>query len=394
MRETVLSTTRKKPYHVYMEKTLPTPATAYTVTERASKRYNTVVDVFDYGVKNECVTPLDLALSQTPNINPDQLVLVPAAGIGTYVLAAIIKGATPSNIVAVELNFAYCDLGDGIFGVLGVTYVNTDFLTYRPDMKFDVIIGNPPYQNGKNSQFYAKFLQAAERLLKDGGYFSLLTPSKASLPSSKSAPILKALGWNTVEFNMESFFTSQGQTIAKYSGVKGSTSESVAVICNGELKKFPTGSVFPVHEVDFTAIGILQKFFSHSKKLGWVKLKEEPKGNYVYTARVAKGFSETRPKGGKYAFVSHVNKCDEYFDGRFLSCKSKKQAEQYQWLLRQSRLYRFAVYCCTRAKFVPPLFWQLTPDLVEFTSNEELYNAVGLTPKEVDYITEWNKLND
>lgn len=261
-------------------------------------------------------------------------------------------------------------------------------------MYFNVVIGNPPYQNGKNSQFYAKFLSKTRELLAPGGYFSLLVPSKASLPTSKGYPLLKDLGWNSVEFNVESVFTWQGQTIALYSGLRGASEPVIRVSCGSLSKELPADSVFPVHNVDFTAISILNKFFAVEQKMGWKKLKEEPKGSYVYTARVAKGFSETRPKGGSYAFMSKVNECDEYFDGRFLLCKSDEEATQYQWMLRQSRLFRFAVYCCTRAKFVPPLFWSLTPDLAEFTSNEDLYNAIGLTPEEVNYIIEWNKTND
>lgn len=261
-------------------------------------------------------------------------------------------------------------------------------------MYFDVVIGNPPYQNGKNSQFYSKFLEKTVDLLKEGGYFSLLVPSKASLPTSKGYPFLKRLGWSVVEFNLESVFPWQGQTIALYSGVKGDNPPVIKVTCQGDTKEFSSNSVFPVHDVDFTVVSILNKFFAVEKKLGWVKLKKEPEGSYVYTARVAKGFSENKPKGGKYAFMSKVNECDEYFDGRFLLCESDEEATQYQWMLRQSRLYRFAVYCCTRAKFVPPLYWYLTPDLFEFTTNEQLYEAVNLTNEEIDYITEWNKIND
>lgn len=58
-----------------------------------------------------------------------------------------------------------------MFKRFGVNYVHTDFLTWEPKMKFDVVIGNPPYHKNKYSDFYVCFMQRAAKVLKDGGFF-------------------------------------------------------------------------------------------------------------------------------------------------------------------------------------------------------------------------------
>jgi methylase of polypeptide subunit release factors len=201
--------------------------TAYTIPERAQKIYNTVVDIFDWRQNCDCVTPLDVALKQLEGADNTGTLCVPGAGIGTYVLAAIQKGFNPRRITAVELDPKYFELGSAIFERFGINYVHADFLTWNPQMQFDVVIGNPPYQKGKNSSFYVQFLKRAEEVLVPGGFFSMLVPSKAALISSKAQKFFTPLGLNLIEFGLESYFPHQGQPIAQFAGVKGEDRKSV-----------------------------------------------------------------------------------------------------------------------------------------------------------------------
>ena len=144
---------------------LQTMVKSYTIPERATKIYNLVVNVFDYNKSSDIITPLELVekqVDQSISIKPDATYLVPGAGIGTYVSVLIAKGVKPSSIYAVEIDPAYYELGDGIFKRFGVNYIHTDFLTWQPNMKFDVIVGNPPY--GKCSNLAVKFLNKSFEL--------------------------------------------------------------------------------------------------------------------------------------------------------------------------------------------------------------------------------------
>jgi hypothetical protein len=55
--------------------------------------------------------------------------------------------------------------------------VTEDFLKWNPNMRFDAIVGNPPYQDptGQNT-LYPKFYAKAVDLIKPDGYIAMITP--------------------------------------------------------------------------------------------------------------------------------------------------------------------------------------------------------------------------
>ncbi len=403
MRETLLSPPLKKKYSSHMEKTLQTSVKHYTVSERATKRYNAVVDVFDYGNSSECVTPLDLAIYQTPTLSPEQKVLIPAAGIGTYVLAAILKGASPANITAVEIDPAYSDLGDGIFGGLGVTYLVEDFTHWHTSMKFNVILGNPPFQLGGNSAFYTQFFRKCSELLEEDGYFSLVSPSKAAAPHTKGYKELAKLGWNSVEYGISEWFPNIDQPIAIYSGRTKNLEEKELEVRIGERSvKMKRGSVLPVQYINSTkqfpsadidlTLSIFNKLFTTPEakvKERFETLPEAPKEDYVYLAAVAWRFHPLKEKGGPYGLHTKVNDHDKYLNGKFMRFSSKAEAENMSWLLSKSLVYRFVAGASCRAKFLPKVLLEETPDLSFVSSDQELFDHLKLSKKEIAYLETW-----
>jgi len=369
---------------------LQSNVTTYTVTEKATRLYNGVVDIFDWRNSSDVVTPYELALKQVREL-PTHMgnVLIPGAGIGTYILALLQEGFKPEQITAIELDPAYSRLGYGIFSRFGVHYVTADFLLWQSAMKFDVVIGNPPYQKSKYSDFYVCFMRKAVELLKDGGYFSMIAPSKGAQPGSRAQKPLKELGWNFVEFGIESYFPNIGTVIAQYCGVKGSSLDTLELSVKGTRSTVQKGTVFPLTSRDQLAYSIVAKIFSHESKLPFVRQKEAPKGKYLYVSRIIGTWHPAKIKGGSYALKAYKCEAPEQNDGGFIICQTEEQVERANWAVTRSLVMLFAVNQCGRAAFIPPMFWSLSPDILECSSDEETFDMLGFTAEEVDYINKW-----
>jgi len=382
----------------------------YTMTERATVIYNTVLDVFNWNQTSDCVTPLELAQSQFQGVPTTGELCIPGAGIGTYVIAALQAGFSPEKITAVEIDPMYFELGSGMFKRLGVNYVHTDFLTWEPNMKFDVVVGNPPFQNGGNSAFYTMFFRRTGELLKPGGYFSLVSPSKAGAKYTKGYKELGKLGLNEIQYGMEKMFPNIGQPIAVYKGQdKQNENQNLRVVYDGKVTEVARGTVLPVQYLSpcdkFSAanpeltLSIFQKFYNSTGrkvKDRFETLDEPPTCPYTYLSTVAWRYHPNRAKGGPYSLLTRVNDQDQYYAtgnrGKFMKFNTVEEAEQMHWLLSHSLVYRFITAASCRAQFLPRVLLEETPDLCGVNTDEELYKILKLTKIEVGYLNTWNKL--
>ncbi len=205
--------------------------TSYTTSQRAKTIYNTVVDIFDWDRSSDCVTPYELAFKQFEGVNTQGTLCIPGAGIGTYILAAIERGFKPESITAIELDEKYYELGSAMFNRFGVNYILADYLTWTPNMKFDVVIGNPPYQGGDFGKKVYKslwplFWAKSFDLAKDDGFVSLITPLTWCSPtndlSKKDSINGKTRLWDVFDgytsvadvTSIKSFFPGVGSTFS------------------------------------------------------------------------------------------------------------------------------------------------------------------------------------
>lgn len=140
----------------------------------------------------EVFTPFHLAREMVSKIpenilkNPNTKILEPSAGHGVFIIALYEKLKqyhTSSHILtnmlyAVELNPSNAT----ILKTIMPNVYQQSFLDYNPPFKFDIIIGNPPYQelkegNKKSKQIWHLFVLHSTTMLNENGYLIQIHPS-------------------------------------------------------------------------------------------------------------------------------------------------------------------------------------------------------------------------
>lgn len=143
--------------------------------------------------KGEVFTPISLVSEMLDKIpdevwkNPDAKFLDPCMGKGTFLIEIVRR-------LTYIYGYTEIDAKSRVYGYdIRVKYINhlqrrgfvnvrhKDFLNEEISMKFDVIVGNPPYQikvgPRKTEPIWDKFANKCFSLLKEGGYISLIHPS-------------------------------------------------------------------------------------------------------------------------------------------------------------------------------------------------------------------------
>jgi SAM-dependent methyltransferase len=183
--------------HIYkiIEQEIGSVNTSPIETKIKSKKFKELVKMKD---KRECIftqgDPVELwqdIIDQIPTdkyYNKRSKFLVVACGYGTEVIVLIEKlksfGWVDSDIrKAIYIN----DKSDQFtkpWEALGFKVIVGDFLYLDFDMKFDVLVGNPPYQSPKagDGSLWPRFIQKGFNALKNDGYIGWVVPSRFALP--------------------------------------------------------------------------------------------------------------------------------------------------------------------------------------------------------------------
>lgn len=161
------------------------------------EKYKGMLSVEDRGYQGEVSTPLKLVnemLDKLPEevfINKSTTFLDPGFGNGTFLIEIVKRlrkqGHSMENI---QERVYGCEISHRLYNKVTKLFSNYNFRKlYKEDfltkdfnnMKFDVVIGNPPYNtpkelNKRSEKLWPKFIESSYKLTKPGGYTCLVTP--------------------------------------------------------------------------------------------------------------------------------------------------------------------------------------------------------------------------
>jgi hypothetical protein len=205
-------------------------------------------------------TPYEVAkrlIDKIPVTNPET-VCVPNALNGIFAMLAQARWPN-AKVVCLEyypyfrknlasMRFAVVD-GDGV-----------------KNMKFDVIVGNPPYQDvtmgkHKSSPLWIRIVGKSFELLKDNGYLAMVTPSSWMSPSKAFDAIYSQYDLQSVDLTAKRHF-NVGSTFSAWVLRKAPTTrQTLFVTEDGEAMIDWKGMMFLPHIVNPVTVSLTRKFF-------------------------------------------------------------------------------------------------------------------------------------
>lgn len=297
-----------------------------------------------------------------------------------------------------------------------------DFLDWNPGMKFDAVIGNPPYQGTnkvsedrtqpKNHNLWTKFIHKSfNELVKDDGYVSFVTPDSWMSPSNDVFKLFKENQVHYVDldcgqyFNVGSSFTAW--TAQKIPVTKETSFGKVSV----NLKEFPylprdLERTLSIHKkvINYagTKIPVVGDITCHSSKD--VVSKKNSK-EFCYPMLHTNAQTRWSKIKSKYYddikvmwtlsgyYKPQVNLGDKGFtEVNQAIIVNKPEEADAVFSYMNSKLYHFIVTTAKWSGFLNGKVFGMLPDLGKnkIYTDKEIYQIFDLTDKEIEIVESYN----
>lgn len=304
-----------------------------------------------------------------------------------------------------------------------------EFFALDETMKFDNVVGNPPFQEGGRSdaanKLWPHFVKKSSEIVADGGYVAMITPTGWMQPT---ADIGKGTGKNAVSiFNdifkennlivaninsstlQKTHFADVGSTFSYFVFEKGQYKGSTYLVTNEGSFYFDIRSVTGLPKVtNYLTLSIVQKMTGSPFMFVDQNHGHNGKESEQKTALCTHTLYHTNAKGGKHIFgerspfaskpkviITTSGRYNPIFDNQIgfsnmcmaLVFDSELDGKRATSIL-SSKLYRFWIEMQKFSGFVPR---NLVLKLPALPLNQEwhdadIYKHFGLTQEEIDYI--------
>jgi hypothetical protein len=148
-----------------------------------------------------------------------------------------------------SLYFRGNDINEDVFDI---TYITEEEFFSLEHIRFDSIVGNPPYQDGRQeggqNKIYNQICKKSLALLKDDGVLAFVTPSSV-LKKSKRFSLVDQIGLKTVDFTSGDHF-NVGINICSWIVDKNHTGDVEVIHANGTDTQHNSQVIYDYSKVD------------------------------------------------------------------------------------------------------------------------------------------------
>ena len=297
----------------------------------------------------------------------------------------------------------------------GIVVMQGDFTELEFDMKFDVIVGNPPYQGNndkgtkqpKSHNLWSKFAEKGVELLNPNGFIAFVTPDSWMSPNSQLLKLFKDNSLIWVDTEVGKYFTV-GSSFTAWCVQKNKNTQTAVIdgleVDITKLQYLPRNfaKTFPIHDKVINSthpkLDILCDTSCHSdyKHNNFADIQD---ATYKYVTFHTNAQTKFCKKQSKDFLKSKIIWTTSGYFKPFFSAGNLGTSEVCQYILADSaeaqdilsyldsKLYKFIINTGKWSGFLNGKVLASLPKLTnKIWTDQELYKHFSLTQDEINYV--------
>ena len=297
----------------------------------------------------------------------------------------------------------------------GIVVMQGDFIELEFDMKFDVIVGNPPYQGNndkgtkqpKSHNLWSKFAEKGVELLNPNGFIAFVTPDSWMSPNSQLLKLFKDNSLVWVDTEVGKYFTV-GSSFTAWCVQKNKNTQTAVIdgleVDITKLQYLPRNfaKTFPIHDKVINSthpkLDILCDTSCHSdyKHNNFADIQDATNKYVTFHTNAQTKFCK---KQSKDFLKSKIIWTTSGYFKPFFSAGNLGTSEVCQYILADSaeaqdilsyldsKLYKFIINTGKWSGFLNGKVLASLPKLTnKIWTDQELYKHFSLTQDEINYV--------